>query len=97
MTGVQIKAIIQMLVTLIVMLASIFGYSLAEEQAQQAAIVIAAIVVVAYSVWRNCNLTKASGYGQSITDGIKNGTIDTSAVDAFLGAVNDGISEDGKE
>ena len=31
----QIKAIIQMLVTLLVTLAGIFGYSLAEEQAQQ--------------------------------------------------------------
>lgn len=93
----QIKAIIQMLVTLLVTLASIFGYSLAEEQAQQIAIVVAAVVVIAYSVWRNANFTKAAGYGEEVTNGIKNGSIDVSAVQAFLGATNDGVSEDGKE
>ena len=91
------KAIIQMLVTLLVTLASIFGYSLAEEQAQQIAIVIAAIVVIAYGVWRNANFTKAAGYGEKVINGIKNGSIDVSAVQAFLGATNDGVSEDGKE
>ena len=93
----QIKAIIQMLVTLLVTLAGIFGYSLAEEQAQQIAIVVAAVVVIAYSVWRNANCTKAAAQGQAITDGIKDGSIDVSAVQAFLGAANDGVSEDGKE
>lgn len=93
----QIKAIIQMSVTLLITLASIFGYSLAEEQAQQIAIVIAAVVVIAYSVWRNANFTKAAAHGQAVTDGIKNGSIDISAINAFLGAANDGVHKDGKE
>lgn len=97
MVNEQIKAIVQMLVTLLVTLASIFGYSLAEEQAQQIAIVVAAVVVIAYSVWRNANFTKAAGYGEKVTNGIKDGSIDVSAVQAFLGVVNDGVSEDGKE
>lgn len=97
MTSEQIKAIIQMLVTLIVALAGIFGYSLAEEQAQQVAIVIAAVVVIAYSVWRNANFTHAAGYGEEITNGIKDGSIDTSAVEAFLGVLDEGIALDGRD
>lgn len=97
MTQEQIKAIIQMLVTLAVTLAGIFGYSLAEEQAQQIAIVIAAVVVIAYSVWRNANFTHAAGYGEEITTGIKDGSIDTSAVKAFLGVLDEGIALDGRD
>lgn len=97
MTQEQIKAIIQMLVTLVVTLAGIFGYSMAEEQAQQIAIVVAALVVIAYSVWRNANFTRAAGFGEEITTGIKDGSIDTSAVKAFLGVLDEGIGVDGKE
>lgn len=97
MTTEQIKAFIQLLVTLIVTLAGIFGYSLAENEAQAAAIVIAALVVIAYSVWRNANFTKAAGNGQEITDGLKDGSIDQSAINAFLGALDEGIGLDGKD
>lgn len=97
MTSETIKALIQMFVTLVVLLCSIFGYSLAEEQAQQIAIVIAAVVVIAYSVWRNANFTHAAGYGEEITNGIKDGSIDTSAVDAFLGVLDEGIGVDGRD
>ena len=97
MTSEQIKGIVQMFVTIIVTLASIFGFSMSEELAQQVAIVITAVVVIAYGVWRSCNLTRAAGYGEEVTRGIKNGTIDTSAVEAFLATVKDGIGEDGKE
>ena len=98
MTQEQIKAIIQMLVTLVVTLAGIFGYSMAEEQAQQIAIVVAALVVIAYSVWKNANFTKAAGTAQGVTDGLKDGTIDQSAINAFLGAYDEiGIMQDGKE
>lgn len=96
-TQEQIKAIIQMLATLAITLCGIFGYSLAEETAQQVAIVIAALVVIAYSVWRNANFTKAAGNGQEITDGLKDGTIDTSAVKAFLGYLDEGIGVDGRD
>ena len=95
MTSEQIKALIQMLATLAITLAGIFGYSLAENEAQAAAIVMAALVVIAYSVWRNANFTKAAGNGQEITDGLKDGTIDQSAVDAFLGVLDEGIGLDG--
>ena len=97
MTSEQIKAIVQMFATIAVALCGIFGYSLAEEQAQQIAIVIAAVVVIAYSVWRNANFTHAAGYGEEITNGIKDGSIDTSAVDAFLGVLDEGIGVDGKD
>ena len=98
MTSEQIKAIIQMLATLAVALCGIFGYQLAEETAQQVAIVISALLVIAYSVWRNCNVTPQAGQSQQVLDGLKEGTIDKSAVDAFLGVMDDvGIMQDGKE
>lgn len=97
MTIEQIKGIFQMLITLIVTIASILGFSMSEELAQQVAIVITAVGVIAYSVWRSCNLTRAAGYGEEVTRGIKKGTIDTSAVEAFLGVANDGVHVDGKE
>lgn len=97
MTSEPIKALIQMLITLFVTIASIFGYSMAEETAQQAAIVIAALVVIAYSVWRNANFTGAAGHGQQITDGLKDGSIDVSAVNAFLGVLDEGIGVDGRD
>lgn len=97
MTSEQIKAFIQLLVTLIVTLAGIFGYSLAENEAQAVAIVITALVVIAYSVWRNANFTKAAGNGQEITNGLKDGSIDQSAINAFLGVLDEGIGLDGKD
>lgn len=97
MTSEQVKALIQMLATLAITLAGIFGYSLAENEAQAAAVVIAALVVIAYSVWRNANFTHAAGQGQEITDGLKDGSIDVSAVNAFLGALDEGIGLDGKD
>ena len=97
MSSEQIKAIVQMLATLAITLCGIFGYSLAEETAQQVAIVVAALVVIAYSVWKNANFTDAAGQGQQITNGLKDGTIDTSAVDAFLGVLDKGIGEDGRD
>ena len=77
MTQEQVKAIVQMLGTLIVTLCGIFGYSMAEETAQQVALVVAALVVVAFSVWKNANFTKAAAEGQRVTDAIKNVTKDT--------------------
>lgn len=71
MTQEQIKAIVQMVGTLVVTLCGIFGYSMAEDQAQQIALVVVALLVVAYSVWRNANFTKAAGEGQKVTDAIK--------------------------
>jgi hypothetical protein len=97
MTSEQIKALIQMLATLAITLCGIFGYSLAENEAQAAAVVIAAVVVIAYSVWRNCNLTSEAGTSQKILDGLKDKSIDVSAVEAFLGVANDGVHVDGKE
>ena len=77
MTQEQLKAIIQMLGTLVVTLAGIFGYSMAEEQAQQIAIVVAALVVVAYSVWKNCNFTHAAEQAQRVLDAVKSIQKDT--------------------
>ena len=71
MTQEQLKALIQMVGTLVVTLCGIFGYSLAEDEAQQIAVVIVALVVVAYSVWRNANFTKAAAQGQRVLDAIK--------------------------
>ena len=71
MTQEQLKALIQMVGTLAITLCGIFGYSLAEDQAQQVAVVIVALVVVAYSVWRNANFTKAAAQGQRVLDAIK--------------------------
>lgn len=97
MTQEQIKALVQMVVTLVVTLCGIFGYSMAEETAQQVALVIVAVVVVAYSVWRNANFTGAAGLSQRITDLQKSGEIDATAVEAFIEVASKGIAADGKE
>ena len=77
MSSEQIKAVIQMVVTLVVTVGSIFGYEMAEDQAQQIAIVIVAVVVIAYSVWKNCNFTHAAEQGQRVLDAVKSIQKDT--------------------
>lgn len=83
MTNEQIKAIIQMVATIAITIASIFGYQLAEDQAMSIAIVVVACLVVGYSVWRNCNITTEAGKSQKILDGLKEGLITASEVDDF--------------
>ena len=98
MTYEQIKAIIQMVATIAITIASIFGYQLADDQATSIGIILVACVVIAFSVWKNCNITKAAGLSQKVLDGVKSGDIDSSAVDAFLGVMDEvGIMQDGKE
>ena len=96
MTGEQFKAIIQMLATLAVTVASIFGYTLADDMATSIAIVVAACLLIGASVWKNANFTTAAGLGQAITTGIKDGSISKSAVEAFIGVPDCGVAQDGK-
>lgn len=96
MTSEQIKALIQMVATLAITIASIFGATLTDDQGTAIGICIVACIIVAYSVWRNANFTKAAGAAQGITDGLKDGTLAHEAVEAFLGTGTDGVSDDGK-
>lgn len=92
----QMKAIIQMIATLAVAVASMFGFQLADDMATSIAIVVAALLFIGCSVWKNANFTSAAGFGQLMTDGIKDGTITESAASAFLGLTDCGVAQDGK-
>lgn len=92
----QMKAIIQMIATLAVAVASMFGFQLADDMATSIAIVVVALLFIGASVWKNANFTTAAGFGQFLTDGIKSGEISESAAAAFLGMTECGIAQDGK-
>lgn len=96
MTSEQIKALIQMVATLAITFASIFGATLTDDQGTAIGICIVACIIVGYAIWRNCNLTREAGVGQVVTDSLKDGTLAHETIEAVLGTGKDGLSDDGK-
>lgn len=67
----QITSIIRALGIIIVMIAGMFGLRLDEETGQVIAIGVAMVALLAYSLWKNHNITPAAALAQRVLDLLK--------------------------
>ena len=66
------KAIITIIVTAIVNIANIYGYAVDAEAWINVALSILSAICIAWSWWKNQNVTYAAQQGQLVVDQIKN-------------------------
>lgn len=66
------KAIITIIVTAIVNIANIYGYAVDAEAWINVALSILSAICIAWSWWKNQNITYAAQQGQLVVDQIKN-------------------------
>lgn len=69
----RIKAIITIVVTAAVNIANIYGWAIDVDTTLSAVLTIASAVTIAYSWWKNQNLTTAAVEGQAVTNALKAG------------------------
>jgi len=67
----QITSLIRALAILLVSIAGMFGLVIDEETSQVIIIGIAMVVLIAYSLWKNHNLTGAAALAQKVLDLLK--------------------------
>lgn len=67
----QVTSIIRALGIIIVMIAGMFGLRLDEETGQVIAIGVAMVALLAYSLWKNHNITPAAALAQRVLDLLK--------------------------
>ena len=67
----QVTSITRGVAILIVMVAGMFGLHLDEDTAQLIAIGIAMVALLAYSLWKNQNITPAAALAQQVLDLLK--------------------------
>lgn len=67
----QVTSIIRALGIIIVMIAGMFGLHLDEETGQVIAIGVAMVALLAYSLWKNHNITPAAALAQRVLDLLK--------------------------
>ena len=66
------KAIITIIVTAIVNIANVYGYAVDAEAWINVALSILSAICIAWSWWKNQNITYAAQQGQLVVDQIKN-------------------------
>ena len=66
------KAIITIIVTAIVNIANVYGYAVDAEAWLNVALSILSAICIAWSWWKNQNITYAAQQGQLVVDQIKN-------------------------
>lgn len=66
------KAIITIIVTAIVNIANVYGYAVDAEAWINVALSILSAICIAWSWWKNQNITYAAQQGQLVVDKIKN-------------------------
>ena len=66
------KAIITIIVTAIVNIANVYGYAVDAEAWINVALSILSAICIAWSWWKNQNITYAAQQGQLVVDNIKN-------------------------
>ena len=72
--GERIKAIITIVVTAIVNVANLFGYALDSDVWINAILTIASFVLIAYSWWKNQNVTPEAAQAQLLLTALKEET-----------------------
>lgn len=68
MTKEQQSALTAAIVVIVIQIAATFGLQIDEITATTLVGAIITILVTAFSIWHNFNLTKAAGKGQEVTD-----------------------------
>ena len=67
----QITSILRGLAILLVTIAGMFGLTIDENVAQLIVIGVAMVVIIAYGLWKNHNLTAAAALAQKVLDLLK--------------------------
>lgn len=80
----QITSLIRGLAILLVTVAGMFGLTIEQETAQLIVIGVAMIVIIAYGLWKNHNLTGAAALAQRVLDLLKQNVLTFEQVEQLI-------------
>ena len=80
----QITSLIRGLAILLVSVAGMFGLTIEQETAQLIIIGVAMVVIIAYGLWKNHNLTGAAALAQRILDLLKQNVLTVEQVEQLI-------------
>ena len=86
----QITSLIRALAIMLVSIAGMFGLVIDEETSQVFVIGVAMLVLIAYGLWKNHNLTGAAALAQQVLDLLKQHILTFEAVEELIDAANNG-------
>ena len=92
----QITSTIRYFVMLIMFIAGLLGYNITEDTAQMIAIGAAMIILLAYGLWKNQNITAAAALAQRVLNILKENVLTFEQVEQMIddaeGKINDEVS-----
>lgn len=80
----QITSLIRGLAILLVSVAGMFGLTIEQETAQLIIIGVAMVVIIAYGLWKNHNLTGAAALAQRVLDLLKQNILTVEQVEQLI-------------
>lgn len=80
----QITSLIRGLAILLVTVAGMFGLTIEQETAQLIVIGVAMVVIIAYGLWKNHNLTGAAALAQRVLDLLKQNVLTFEQVEQLI-------------
>ena len=80
----QITSLIRGLAILLVSVVGMFGLTIEQETAQLIIIGVAMVVIIAYGLWKNHNLTGAAALAQRILDLLKQNILTVEQVEQLI-------------
>lgn len=80
----QITSLIRGLAILLVTVAGMFGLTIEQETAQLIVIGVAMVVIIAYGLWKNHNLTGAAALVQRVLDLLKQNILTVEQVEQLI-------------
>jgi len=80
----QITSIIRAIAILLVSAAGMFGLAIDEQTAQLIVIGVAMLVIIAYGLWKNHNITAAAALAQRVLDLLKENILTFEQVEQLI-------------
>lgn len=80
----QITSTIRYFIMLIMFIAGLLGYNITEDTAQMIAIGVAMIILLAYGLWKNQNLTAAAALAQRVLNLLKENVLTFEQVEQMV-------------
>ena len=80
----QITSLIRGLAILLVTVAGMFGLTIEQETAQLIVIGVVMVVIIAYGLWKNHNLTGAAALAQRVLDLLKQNVLTVEQVEQLI-------------
>lgn len=80
----QITSTIRYFVMLIMFIAGLLGYNITEDTAQMIGIGVAMIILLAYGLWKNQNLTAAAALAQRVLNLLKENILTFEQVEQMI-------------